>query len=57
MTDHVTDVEKTSPTDIDGDKRMKFESRRYKLVKVYTKESPLILSKEEFRWELSLFLL
>lgn len=32
MTDCITDVDKT---DNDGEKRVKFENKRYKLIKVY----------------------
>ena len=36
MTDCVDDLEKApSSTDIDGEKRVKFENSRYKLIKVY----------------------
>ncbi len=35
MTDCIPDVEKMKETDNDGEKRVKFENSRYKLIKVY----------------------
>ena len=37
MTESVTDCDKTfGPVDNDGEKRVKFENRRYKLIKVHS---------------------
>jgi hypothetical protein len=35
MTDFIPDVDKMKETDNDGEKRVKFENSRYKLIKVY----------------------
>lgn len=55
MTDTVTDFDKTLDADIDGEKRVKFENRRYKLIKVYSFFSSIYLTKIKFRLFINIF--